>query len=158
MSEVKDAVNGTVESLLNRLAEKLGTTVDAIWKFSVMAKAVEAKRDVLKGLGLLFVVLVLWTASACVALMKMSHETYVETQSPVAICDFASCKYVQPPPTEKDRGLADRAYLYIAIAAALAGIGLVTACAAGNTIIDALASAKTTEADALSDLLYDLRG
>lgn len=179
MSETTEVIESTVEKVIQRidgLADKLGIAAKEIWRFSVAAKAVEARRDLAKSAALLVVPLVLWGWSLHVALSAIPHDVESEMyqtfeQSVTLPCDQVATvdgkqtvlheQCWNNAPKEKtrttDKGISGVGWLLVAsgFMGALVGLGIAGRAIAG--VIDALAAAKKVEYDAYQDLISDWR-
>src|SRR5690242_2015041 len=95
MSDTTELVQSTIDKVLQRvdlLAAKLGIAAGEVWRFSVTAKAVEARADIAKYAALFLIPLVLWGWSIHILRMPVLHDydttmSYQITQGEPKPCD-----------------------------------------------------------------------
>lgn len=183
MSETVEVVKGAVSELMTRLdalAAKLGIAAEYIWKFTVTAKVVEAKRDFAKSAASVLLAFVFWGWAIHVAFMAIPHDissepSYETISTPTPCTQFwqdgikghapkplqGTCmqQTQKPAPDRKiDHGISNQGYAYVVSGILFTLLGVLAICLSVGGMIDALASVKTAEADAFDSLLYDLRG
>jgi hypothetical protein len=182
MSETTEMVTGAVSELMTRLdaiAEKLGIAAEYVWKFTVMAKIVEAKRDFAKSAAIALLVFLFWGWAIHVALMTIPHEfsaeiAYETTTTPSPCTQYwndgikghtptplqGTCMGSTQKPVDRkvDKGISSQGFAYVISGIVFALLGIIVLCVSVGGMIDGLAGMKKAEADAFESLLYDLRG
>lgn len=173
MSDTTEVIQSTIDKVLERvdlLAAKLGIAAKEIWRFSVTAKVVEAKRDLAKSAALMIIPIIFWGWSIHVLTMKIPHD--IQTRIEMIAGDPKPCDQIGilngkqvimheqcwpnvPKTVTEDKGVSNIGWLFVfsGILAGLGGLGLAGESVSGA--INAIASAKTAEYDAYQDLIYD---
>lgn len=156
---------------LRELADKLGTTADKVWEFSVKAQVIEAKASLGQALIIGIMGLSLFSGPVYVMTTKLSHDVRLESQEVKVICDpndstqsiysLQSCldgHQFQYIPSPKDNGLTERAQVEVALAIIMGLAGFIMLSVSACNLVEAWAWGKTTESRAFSHLVRSLRG
>jgi hypothetical protein len=173
MTEIADVMQGTIDQMLTRidsLAAKLGIAATQVWGFTVKAKLVDARRELIKSAALLALPIFLLCWTLHIATMHIPHERKTEMayKSEYRPCDQVAvvdgkqqvmheqCQMQSQEPHEIEGDISSVGFILIAsgVAALIAAFAFAASGIGG--IIDALADSKTAEYDAFQDLLSDL--
>jgi hypothetical protein len=177
MSDTAGVIQSTIDKVLERvdqLAAKLGIAAKEIWRFSVSAKVVEAKRDLAKSAALILITFIAWGWAGHVACMKIPHDIQQESdhyawapclQIPTTngkgqIVGYAmQCGDAQPTQktTTVDKGLSDNGWILIISGIVAFIFGLFIAVWSIEGVLNAWASLHTADYDAYQSLLDDWR-
>lgn len=174
MSEVAEVVESTIDKVLERvdlIASKLGIAAQEVWKFTVAAKLVEARRDLWKSGLLALMLLPFWGWTVHVATMRIPHE--IESRSTMG---SLPCQVETTPSKDgklnywymcgggasislppEDKGVSPLGWIFVVTGVMTAIAGLTVACMSVEGIVNALADAHTAEYDAYQDLISDWR-
>jgi len=185
MSDTHELIDSTIEKVLTRvdtLAEKLGIAAKEVWRFTVTAKMVEAKRDLYSAIAYMSLPLILWTWAAHVVMHSIPHDqeqvmVHKSVYTPIIPATPDKSGYAtvtcssngpcvssgsglyqqtqEDTPEMIDKGLGFAGWLLILSAVICACLGLAFAYDAVDELFGALASAKTAEYDAYQDLISD---
>jgi len=180
MSETGEIVKGTIAQIAERLdalAAKLGIAAENIWRFTVAAKVVEAKRDFAKFAAEILLVALLFGWAGHVARMKLPHDISTEVHTNQIQTSYSCKRYFRATPTAEirildatclkadsitvpvplDHGLSIAGWIYVATVIICAILGLISLIDAVQGMIYSIAAVKTAEYDAFQDLLSDLK-
>lgn len=173
--ELIESTIGKVLERVDLVAAKLGIAAKEVWRFTVTAKLVGARRDLWKSALLALVSLPFWGWSLHVARMSIPHDIEQVASEYMAI-DHVPCykvdakglecevpgdcqNYVSKEGPEKtvDKGTSNIGWAFVISGIILFFVGLLVLICAVSGLIDALADAKTAEYDAYQDLISDWR-
>lgn len=157
--DMTEVIPGTIDKVLTRIdkiADKLGIAAKEVWRFTLAAKAVEAKRRFAQAVPLLIMALVAGGWSLHIATMKLPHKIEHKLIAPDNF--FVWDKHTPPPlPTyvDDDKGLSEEGVGLIGSGVLTGLVGFMMFGSAISTMIDAVASLKTIEYDSYREIVTD---
>lgn len=172
MNEATEMIQSTIDKVLERVdlvASKLGIAAKEVWRFSVAAKLVEARRDLWKSALLGLLLLPFWGWTTRVATMRIPHDMEGRSTMGSLPCQVTTTPSkdgnlgywymcggavsLSLPP--EDKGVSQIGWLFVVSGVITAIAGLAVACLSVEGVINALADAHTAEYDAYQDLISD---
>lgn len=155
MSDTTQLIEGTVDKMLERLdalTGKLGIAASELWGYTVKAMIVNAKRDMVQAIALLFIPAILVGWAVHVKNMTLPHEM----QHIRGLSQVPGGQSLRETEEVRDNGLAAEGYFYAATAFGCVLVSLVWVGAAVSDVIHAQARQHTAEYDAYRNLISTL--